>query len=154
MARSTSDKPKAPKTTKAKGAKAKTVPAAIAGNGQNRPDNTGHNRPESQSPLARSTSFKPGQSGNINGRPLGARQRLSTMLIETLEKDFREHGADAIIKMRTEKPVDYVRTVATLVPKAFDLGDEDDDGNKVIGVALITRNSIEAIIERGRGDGE
>jgi hypothetical protein len=54
-----------------------------------------------------------------------------------------------------ESATGYIRTIAALVPKAFDLGnDEDEDGNKVIGVALITRDAIEAIIERGRNEDE
>lgn len=153
MARSKSDKPKAPKTAKSKGAKApKTIPAEIAGNSIALPDDTGNNRTAEPHPKARETSFKPGQSGNPNGRPKGARSRIAEFYLTQLEADFRVNGVAAIIKMREEKPVEYVKAVAACVPKAFDFDDEDDDGRKIIGVALITRDAIQAIIERGRED--
>lgn len=148
-----SDKPKAPKQTRK--TKAADVASSPEVTGTETPKQAANGHPTSQHPKARSTSFKPGQSGNPAGRPKGARNRLSEKLLATLAADFEQHGAAAIIKMREEKPVDYVRTCASLVPKAFDLGnDEDDEGNKIVGVALITRTAIEAIIERGQEAGE
>jgi hypothetical protein len=98
------------------------------------------------------TQFKPGQSGNPAGRPKGARSRLAESFISALASDFQANGIDAIKKVRQEEPAQYLRVVSSLVPKAFDLG-EDEDGEKIAGVALITRGAIEAIIERGRSDG-
>lgn len=157
MARpSKADKPKVSKTNKGPKASKKptTKAVSIAGADATLPAHTGNSRP-SDHPKARETSFKPGQSGNPNGRPKGARSRLSETLLSALADDFQKHGVDTIRKMREEKPVEYVRTCAALVPKAFDLtDDEDGDGKKIIGVALITRNAIEAIIERGNAEAD
>ena len=97
--------------------------------------------------------FKPGQSGNPKGRPKSSRHKLAESFIAALAKDFEAHGVEAIDKVRKDEPAQYLRVVSALVPKAFDLGDDDEDGNRIAGVALITRSAIDAIIERGRSDG-
>lgn len=65
--------------------------------------------------------FKPGQSGNPAGRPKGARHKLGETFIEALLADFKAHGIQSIIDMRDEKPGDYVKVVASLLPKEIDL---------------------------------
>jgi Family of unknown function (DUF5681) len=61
--------------------------------------------------------FKPGQSGNLKGRPKGARNRLGTQFLEALEADFNQFGAQAIALVREKKPEVYMRVVADLLPK-------------------------------------
>jgi hypothetical protein len=124
------------KKADAKAPDASVVPAAVTA-------------PEQQGVVGR--PFPPGVSGNPAGRPKGARSRLSESFISALAKDFQENGIEAIKKVRQDEPAQYLRVVSSLVPKAFDLGEDDEDGgNRIAGVALITRNAIEAIIERGR----
>jgi hypothetical protein len=65
--------------------------------------------------------FEPGKSGNPAGRPKGARSRLGESFIEALLADFKRHGVQSIIDMRDEKPGDYVKVVASLLPKEIDL---------------------------------
>ena len=91
--------------------------------------------------------FKPGQSGNPKGRPKCARSKLSESFLADLHDVFLEKGKAAIEEVCKEKPAEFLRVIAAVLPKQ--LGAEDDDGN-VYGVALITSNAIEAIIERGR----
>lgn len=64
--------------------------------------------------------FKPGQSGNPRGRPKGARNRLGTQFLESLEADFNQFGSKAIALVRERKPEVYMRVVADLLPKEFE----------------------------------
>jgi hypothetical protein len=63
------------------------------------------------------TRFKPGQSGNPNGRPRGARNRLAGELLEALADDFRQHGIAAIQKVRETDATAYLRITTGLLPK-------------------------------------
>ena len=65
--------------------------------------------------------FEPGQSGNPKGRPKGSRNKLSEDFLKALHDDFMIHGVAAIENMREEKPSEYVRVIASLVPKDFNL---------------------------------
>lgn len=60
--------------------------------------------------------FQPGNPGGP-GRPKGARAKLGELFLNAMLDDFGAHGIDAIIKAREEKPSDYVRTIANLLPK-------------------------------------
>jgi Family of unknown function (DUF5681) len=60
--------------------------------------------------------WTPGQSGNELGRPKGAKNRLQSDFLHTLAEDFREHGLEAIRIMRIERPAEYVKVVASLMP--------------------------------------
>lgn len=72
-------------------------------------DNTG--------PKQKAAPFKPGQSGNPAGRPKGSRNKLGEDFIAAMCDDFAEHGAAVIAKVRQERPADYLRVVASLLPK-------------------------------------
>ena len=61
--------------------------------------------------------WKPGQSGNPKGRPKGSRDAITKAFVDDLTKDWREHGAEALEQARKERPAEYVRMVANLLPK-------------------------------------
>ena len=65
--------------------------------------------------------WKPGQSGNPNGRPVGAKQRLSEDFVEALLKDFEAHGASAIVACREQKPDAYLMCIAKCLPKEVNM---------------------------------
>src|SRR5262245_27606232 len=64
--------------------------------------------------------FPPGVSGNPAGKAKGTRNRasLNARFIDDLASDWEKHGPEAIRIMRVERPGDYVRCVASLMPKA------------------------------------
>jgi hypothetical protein len=68
--------------------------------------------------------FAKGTSGNPAGRKKGARDRLQTGFLEDLAADWEKHGLEAIRMMRVERPADYVRCIAGLMPKSVSLSTE------------------------------
>jgi hypothetical protein len=51
----------------------------------------------------------------------GARNRLSTALLESMAKDFEENGEAAIVRVRQDRPSEYLKVMASLVPKNVEL---------------------------------
>lgn len=85
--------------------------------------------------------FRPGQSGNPAGRPKGTRNKLSENFVAALYADFEEHGIRAIQDMRVEKPGDYVKVVASLIPAQFQQVDEDGKVQTLGVIALPVKGS-------------
>ena len=67
--------------------------------------------------------YKPGQSGNPKGRPKGARNKLGEAFLQALHDDFDKHGAAAIVAVRTEKPDQYLKVIASILPREIDVGE-------------------------------
>lgn len=84
----------------------------------------GDNAPEKHRGLKE--PWKPGQSGNPNGRPKGSRNKLGEAFIEALHGDFLEHGVAAIQKVREDRPHEYLKVVASILPKELKVTTEND----------------------------
>src|SRR6516225_3794395 len=90
----------------------------------------------------------------IGGRTKGVKNRL---FLTALADDFEQHGVDAIKIARVERPVEYVRIVASLMPRELeimdsrlaDLSDEELD----VFIAKL-RAQLRGAITQELGDGE
>ena len=86
-----------------------------------------------------SPAWKPGQSGNPKGRPKGARTQLSESFCDALLKDFTDNGVDAIVSMRTDKPNEYAKMIASMLPKEVDAsvtGELSDEMREWLGLKI------------------
>lgn len=66
------------------------------------------------------------QAGNP-GRPKGSRNKLGEAFLADMLADWADHGKDAIVKVRTEKPDQYLKVVAGVLPKEMNLRVNDFD---------------------------
>ena len=66
----------------------------------------------------------PFKKGNP-GRPKGARNKLGEAFLEAMLDDFTEHGAVVIETVRTEKPDQYLKVIASILPKEMNLSVND-----------------------------
>jgi hypothetical protein len=62
------------------------------------------------------TKFKAGHQSR-GGRRRGSRDKIETKMLEAIQKDFEEHGEEAIKICRLERPNEYLKLVASLLPK-------------------------------------
>jgi len=69
--------------------------------------------------------FLPGNNGG-KGRPKGSRNKLGEAFITALHDDFETHGVAAIATVRAEKPHEYLKVVASLLPKELKISTESD----------------------------
>lgn len=63
------------------------------------------------------TLWKPGESGNPAGRPIGSRNKLSEAVIQDIAADWAIGGAETIARVRLTDPATYFRVVASILPK-------------------------------------
>jgi hypothetical protein len=66
--------------------------------------------------VARRSSSDPKLS-TLNKIPNGSKHKLSEEFIAALCEDFERHGIAAIEKVRVDKPADYLRVIASVIPK-------------------------------------
>lgn len=64
--------------------------------------------------------FLPGNSG-FGGRPKGSRNKLGEAFIDALYADWEKHGTKVIETVRDTKPDQYLKVVASLLPKDFNI---------------------------------
>ena len=88
--------------------------------------------------------YKPGQSGNPGGKPVAARNRLQADFLNALAEDFAAHGKEALRRCRDEKPDVYIKMVALLMPKVFEVKSPLDGltDEELDAAVVLLRNSL------------
>ena len=89
--------------------------------------------------------LKPGSILNPRGRPKSARSKLSESFLVDLHDVFMQRGKAAIEEVCKDKPAEFLRVIAQVLPKQLEA--EDDDGN-VYGVATVTMAMLASLVER------
>ena len=92
--------------------------------------------------------FKPGQTGNPNGRPKGSKHKLNEDFLKALAADFHEHGPSVIANVRTQSPAVYLKIVAGLQPREVKVTEQklDDMSDEEVLSALETIRTLKAKI--------
>ena len=89
--------------------------------------------------------WQPGQSDNPKGRRKGSRHKLGEDFLAAMVADFEQHGPATIAKVCEERPADYLKIVASILPKELnvrtdpleELSDDDLEAAIVILQAMI-----------------
>jgi len=98
--------------------------------------------------------FKPGQSGNPAGRAKGSRNKLGEEFLTALHNDFKENGVRAIATVRADRPHEYLKVVASLLPKQIEIKEGAFDGVSDEQLAAIVAAARSALgIAEGVGAG-
>jgi hypothetical protein len=76
------------------------------------------------------------------GRRKGARNRISTALLTAFAEDFEKHGDETVRICRVEKPIEYLKIAASLLPKEFEISDSR--------LAELSDEDLDALIDEVR----
>ena len=66
--------------------------------------------------------FEKGMS-KTGGRVKGTKNKLSHSFLTDLLADYEAHGAETIRICRVERPIEYIKMIAALLPKEFEITD-------------------------------
>jgi hypothetical protein len=77
------------------------------------------------------------------GRRQGARNRISTALLVAFADDFEKFGEETVRITRVERPIEYLRIAASLLPKEFEITDNR--------LGEMTDEELDFVIEYARG---
>lgn len=87
---------------------------------------------------------KPFQPGNP-GRPKGSRNKLGEAFIAALHDDFQDHGVKAIQEVRETRPHEYLKVVASILPKQLEIKESAFDGISDEQLAAIVAAAASAL---------
>jgi hypothetical protein len=94
--------------------------------------------------------WQPGESGNANGRPIGARGRFSQRFVADLSDAWEQYGAEALARTAQEYPDRFVGICSHLIPKDVQVsltaqlpaGLDHDDWSAIVGVARAVKERV------------
>jgi len=81
------------------------------------------------------TQFKPGNQRGP-GRPKGSKNKISEDFLKTFHEVWLEKGEAALLRMVEERPAEFVKVAASLIPKDFNVLQTTDERPKGISIAL------------------
>lgn len=103
-------------------------------------------------------------TGNIGGgRSKGSRNKLGEAFVEALHDDFDKHGIAAIETVRTEKPDQYLKVIASILPKDLNVNvnqmdnlSDDELRQRIRSLESVIRPFLgtEGVSDAGSGDGQ
>jgi hypothetical protein len=100
------------------------------------------------SDIARRGQFAPGVSGNLDGRPKGARNVLTRRLIDDLAAEWQEGGREALRVLRVEKPDKFVLAALSILPKDVLVRLEDADPSPFADLTVEQKREVAMRIYR------
>ena len=74
------------------------------------------------------TRWKPGQSGNPDGRPTGTRNKFSEAACADALADWTANGASTLARVRQDDPSTYLRVLFSIIPKDVAVSIETRNG--------------------------
>ncbi len=83
-----------------------------------------------------STSWQPGQSGNPAGCPKGSRDPINEAFLKDLAADWAGDGIKALRNAREDRPAEYCRMVASLLPKDLNVKNDDPVGKGILAAMM------------------
>ena len=96
--------------------------------------------------VSRPTQWKPGQSGNLNGRPVGTRQAFSAGFLRDLAEVWSEEGRETMVKTARTNPAVFFATCARLIGPEVKLTIEQSlPGNLSAEDWAMMREIVEAV---------
>src|SRR5215471_19952367 len=95
--------------------------------------------------ISKPTQWKPGQSGNLNGRPVGTRQAFSAGFFTDLAEVWAAEGRGAMLHTAKTQPATFLGIATRLIPQqvAVDL-QAALPGNLSMEDWIIMREIVEA----------
>jgi hypothetical protein len=112
-----------------------------------------NNADETRRQMPEGRRFLPGNSG----RPKGSRNKLGEAFLEAMHSDFTEHGVAVIAKVREEKPDQYLKVIASILPKQMELNVnvlDDVSDDELAALVAAARAAIAHVAEARSGAGE
>jgi hypothetical protein len=101
--------------------------------------------------------FDKGQP-KTGGRARGVKNKLSHAFLSDLLADYEAHGAETIRICRVERPVEYIKMIAALLPREFEITEtylmEMPDDELTAVIEHIRRQLAERAIEFRSREGQ